>query len=425
MAIIFLLLSRGSLNAKQFLCSACENEFAVADRSYSDSSISINDCSFWRLSPFSGNGGVIFVSVSSKSQTIVSSLFHHCFTGTIYDGGAIYFNSASSSLSMVCATNCSARVSNFAHLIASGNNYVDLNTVGNIVGYNDSQRAISITNGNIKVDRSNFSKNQAWMTTTVGFGSPSSLSSRYNSYVDNNASHANCIGFWWNSGGISFANVIRNNSPLNYGVILVSNMGSYSITYCIFYENRDSLFSRPQGTFTIQHNFISHPGYTTSSSNNSIGAYPSYAISFFTTFQCVDDLEFFSSTTPSPTMSIENNSYPYRTYDENSPIIYRTYDEQTNPNQIWNQIISNIRILAITIVFLLLIIILLLICLLCKYGHTRNGHSNTISSDEMETNNNSKNQSDNLVHGGNIPHFYPQPNPYNAHMRNDHQKYEF
>ena len=203
--------------------------------------ININNCFFQRFSPFNGNGGVINVNISGYSLVITQCNFISCqVKNTEFFGGAIYFSSTSATMSYLCCLNSSARNHCFSLISTSGNNFESYLSLSSCKEPIACQRVISTSGSNVKFDYCNFSRNYLYMTSTYGQGGGGSFLSQYGNYIGNNASYANCIGFWWNSGTFTLSNIVENDSPFNYGIFLVSNLGSYTISYCIIQNNKNT-----------------------------------------------------------------------------------------------------------------------------------------------------------------------------------------
>jgi len=87
--------------------------------------------------------------------------------------------------------------------------------------------SIRLESGEQRVDNINNSMNSAQYYSAIVITTPSLFTSSHCTFSNNKVSHYVCIYFHSSSGtiSISFANIVKNNSPLNYGVILVWGAG--------------------------------------------------------------------------------------------------------------------------------------------------------------------------------------------------------
>ena len=65
---------------------------------------------------------------------------------------------------------------------------------------------------------------------------------------------------------MSYANIVHNNSPSQYGVVYVYGAGSRKMMYCIFKNNQNYLFCVWEGSLEVSHSFIDHSGSSFSTS---------------------------------------------------------------------------------------------------------------------------------------------------------------
>jgi len=87
--------------------------------------------------------------------------------------------------------------------------------------------------------------NNAEMISGIGIYSPSSFTSSHCTFSNNKVSTYICIMFYSNSGTISmsYANIVHNNSPSQYGVVFTWGAGSRKMMMnCIFKNNQNRLF---------------------------------------------------------------------------------------------------------------------------------------------------------------------------------------
>ena len=207
------------------VCFGCESENTDQQRSYLDKNINIARCFFSRTTTFSGNGGVICINGGSYSMMINYSVFFNCFA---LNGGAIYFSSSDSYIRMICANRCSAsNYAHFAYIIAFHENLVEYLSESNCSYTTSGYWSIRLESGEQRVDYTNNSMNNAQYYSGIVITTPSLFTSSHCTFSNNKVSHYVCIYFHTTSGtiSISFANIVKNNSPLNYGVILVWGAG--------------------------------------------------------------------------------------------------------------------------------------------------------------------------------------------------------
>jgi len=270
----------------------CINDSIDQGRSYYYSDINIFDCFFTRFTKYSGTGGVIYTYSGAFSMNISYSMFFNCSTSA--GGGAIYvFESDNSDLRMVCAHYCVSTSNNFACLGASMKNNVEYISVSYCNPTTTGYYAVYLKDGNMILDKSNISKNKCYQVSGIGIATPSSLSSKYCTFSNNNVSHSICMGFYSNSGTFSYFNIVENNSPGGHGVIFIG--GSFQILYSIFYMNQDTLFYINSGSLEVSHCFISHSSTFSSKSsvsaviNNTFTERMTYQIQFFGSHYCDGD----------------------------------------------------------------------------------------------------------------------------------------
>ena len=272
------------------LRSVCENEVADKGRSYSDVEIYISDCFFVRLSKFSGNGGVIYLSVGTHSMYVSYTTFFGCHSTS--NGGAIFSNAINSVLNLICANNCSSYFYLFAYLGASGKNemeYLSVSSCSDPTGY----YTIYTFDGNQAVLNTNISMNKAYNVPGIYLKSPQALSSVHCTFSNNIASDSLSIFFEDNYGTMSFANIVHCNSPI-YGVLFNRN-GDMKMEYCIFAMNENTLFYTQSGSIEISHSYLLHSGKLSTlaavimTNNNTQGAIPTYQIQYFQSELCNAD----------------------------------------------------------------------------------------------------------------------------------------
>lgn len=306
----------------------CVNESVEQVRSYYQININIFDCFFSRQLLFTGRGAVIYISGGEYSMCVNSSMFYNCVCTSV--GGAIYFfNSHNSFLKMVCANKCSCGSSlngNFANLYATISNNIEYLSVSSCAESTNSFYPFLLSYGNQVIDSTNSSMNKAKQVSGFGVVSPTSFTSSFCTLSNNIVSEYVCIYFSSNSGAMSYANIVHNNSP-SYGIIRVYQ-GATKLLYSIIYLNENTLFCVNSGSLEASHCYIDH-NYTFSISNavstdnnNTFSKIQTYQIQFFNSFYCYAE-------TPSP------DSTPLSTINE-TPLItlYETHEKTIVPTPI-------------------------------------------------------------------------------------------
>jgi len=283
------------------LTNNCLYESIDNGRSYYQESVNISDCIFNRISFFVGNGGIICVDGGSFVLCVSYSAFINC--SSFNQGGGVFFNSASSYFKMVCAFRCASLGSDdhFAYLCSFQFNHVEhLSTA--ICSYESKGfYSIRLFKGMQLFHKTNSSSNKVYQVSGMGTWSPNQFSSIFCTFSNGHASNGLSICFYSNSGMMSFSNIINNTSP-NYGNIHVSGFsgqkGSYSMEYCIFGNNHDTLFSVYYGSLGVSHSYIAHTGTLSAfgsllpSMNNSMIRTNNYIIDFFNSQICNYDTKY-------------------------------------------------------------------------------------------------------------------------------------
>jgi len=291
----------------------CEMETIIQGRSYMDKNINISHCFFSRSSQFSGSGSVIYVSGGTYMMNVNYSMFFNCFCTS--EGGAIYFSSSNSYLRMICANGCSASSQyHFAYLSASHTNLVEYLSISNCSPLMSRYHAVFLAYSNQRADNSNSSMNNAEMGSGFYTFSPSSFTSSYCTFSNNKVYLGVCLWFNSESGTIliSYANIVHNNSPSQYGVIFCEKGGQKRMLYCLFQNNRNYLFYVSSGSIEVSYSFIDHSSSfssATSVSTESINSFTyrmTYQIHFYSSLHCNADLPLLES----------HNETPYRSFAE-------------------------------------------------------------------------------------------------------------
>ena len=274
----------------------CESESIDQGRSYVDENINIALCFFSRYLSYHGYGGVIYLTASSCSMNINYSMFFNCVCSSW--GGAICFYSTKSFLRMICANRCSCGTSSsghFAYLCASPVNQVEYLSVSNCSHTSSGYNPIRLFTGNQRVDNTNSSMNNAIQYSGIFIDSTSSFTSSHCTFSNNKVSDSRCIYFYSDSGtlSMSYANIVHNNNPSDYGVICVEGAGTKKMIYCIFHNNQNYLFYVDSGSLEVSHSFIDHSvsSFSRSTSvsttnNNSFANRITYQFQFFKSHYC-------------------------------------------------------------------------------------------------------------------------------------------
>ena len=272
---------------------SCLNENISQVRSYLNTeSFSVLGCLFSRLQSFGGNGGVICGSVSGLVIGIIYCSFYNCAfdsSSNIF-GGAIYFLYKSSYLSFICANKCSSSyVGQFAYISCSNDNSVQYLSLSNSFR---KMYPLEQVNGLQTVYGSNSSiNNNEWGTGFLLSSSTNSTLS-YCTASNNVATSSICIEFHViTNSNARMNNIIHNNSPSSYGVILLHSTSTVSIDSCIMMNNRNTLLYVHSGHLTCTNNFINHQFTLTSGSvSGSQNLYPNtttlFSLKHYSSFYC-------------------------------------------------------------------------------------------------------------------------------------------
>jgi len=145
---------------------------------------------------------------------------------------------------------------------------------------------------------------------------------------------------------MSYANIVHNNSPSQYGVVFVSGAGSRKMMYCIFKNNQNTLFYIDSGSLEVSHSFIDHSGsFSTStavstSNNNSFTNAITYQLQFFDDLHCNADIPLIQRSleeTLRDEEEVRDIMSEYDTdndgklsFDEFKILIYQTIEEMKN-----------------------------------------------------------------------------------------------
>lgn len=281
----------------------CQSETIIQGRSYEDVNIEISFCSFSRALTFSGDGGVISISIDNKSMSVSNSMFYKC--SCLGYGGAIFFSSSNSSIKMICANSCSCGDSSSCHFAfgcSTHLNQVEYLSISNCSHSISGSYPIRLEGGDQRVDNMNSSLNKAYQGSGITIVSPKSFSSSHCTFSCNKVSHSICLYFILNSFSMLSANIIQNDSPIN-GVIFVEG-GAPKMNHCIYQNNQNTLFCVWSGSLEILNSFIDHlPPLSFSSStqvstscNNSFTKTTTYEIHYFKSIFCNAEFPYIGKT---------------------------------------------------------------------------------------------------------------------------------
>ena len=296
----------------------CENENIEHGRSYENDNILISHCFFSRSSVYSGEGGVIYVFGGlAYSMRMDYTMLYNCACSS--NGGAIFFYSNSSYMGMICANSCSCGAQDsghFAYIVCINGNEVEYLSVSNCWNNSYGFGPICLNSGNIRVDNMNSSMNQACQISGISVSYPSAFSSSHCTFSNNKVMEAICLAFFSFSGilPISYANIVNNNSPLEYGVVTCKSTGSRKMMFCIYQNNSNYLFFVYHGSLEVSHSFIDHSLSSFSSSiavstetNNSFSYILTYQIQYYQSHHCNADI-------PLPQRTIDQS--PMKSFQE-------------------------------------------------------------------------------------------------------------
>jgi len=279
----------------------CLNNNISYGRSYYYTNISVSDCFFCRSNIFSQDGAVIYVVGEEFSMRIETTTFYHCISSS--NGGAIYYDSINLVLKMVCANLCSASSYHFALLKSSQSNSVQFLSISCCSNTSTGQWSTRLSLGKQEYSHSNSSLNKAnWISSTL-FWTQESIHFSFSTISSNQVSGSVCSYFNTKSGTMLFGNIIQNNFPIKYGVI-IADSGSIQFQYSIFDSNLNTLFCVLSGSLELSHCYISHSGKVSTSTpvstsnNNSFTKQNTYNIQYYESHYCLadDPLRHISST---------------------------------------------------------------------------------------------------------------------------------
>jgi len=132
------------------------------------------------------------------------------------------------------------------------------------------------------------------MGSDIRIESPSSFTCSHCTFSNNKVTNSICLLFASSSGTISmsYANIVHNNSPSNYGVVYVEVAGTRKMMYYILKNNQNYLFCVWSDSLDVSHSFIDHSAsFSTSttvptSNNISFTNTITYQLQFFNSLNC-------------------------------------------------------------------------------------------------------------------------------------------
>jgi len=158
---------------------------------------------------------------------------------------------------------------------------------------------------NQRVDNTNSSMNNGNIGSGILISSPSSITSSHCTFSNNKVFNCVCIYLPFCSGtnSMSYANIVHNNSPSQFGVVFTDGSGSGKMMNCIIQENQNYLFCEKSGSLEVSHSFIDHSSSSFSRStavsnttNNSMTNRNTYQIQFFNSLHCLTDIHLMDRT---------------------------------------------------------------------------------------------------------------------------------
>jgi len=231
--------------------SSCINESIESGRSYSEKSISIRDCLFTRLGVFSGNGGVIMVSIANFVLNIEKCVFNN---NIATNGGSIFFNSYQTVFKMVCAYKNSADYSHFAQITVAKNNSIDYLSVSNCSQNLKGDYSLRMNNFHHFCRFINSSQNKAKLDSSL-IVSVGYILLEFSSIYQNFADNIICY-FSGTGSDLKSVNIIDNNCKT--GSVIVAWSGPCKCHHCVFSNNYNCLFFNNLGSLSVFHSFIYH-----------------------------------------------------------------------------------------------------------------------------------------------------------------------
>jgi len=267
----------------------CKDEHLNEGRSFEQENVNILDCFFSRISLYSKDGGVIYLSGNNYySLNITYSMFFNCACSQ--RGGAIFFSTKSfCHLKFICANKCSCGTNyHFALLSSSTNSNGEHLSISLCSQGPSGYSSICFNKGNQRIENINSSMNDAIRISGMHVYQPSSFISSFCTFSNNKASEYACLYLYFVIGSISYTNIVHNYSPTQGSIKIYG--GSPKFLYCVFDMNRDNLFYVESSVPEITHCFIFHPGQTSTGFNNSLTKKSTYHLLFYNSQYCNTDV---------------------------------------------------------------------------------------------------------------------------------------
>ena len=225
---------------------------------------SLNICSLIFNSIFISlfNGPVVIYNLLNGNILIQNSVFSNC-SSTGYKGGALSIIAENFLGKFLCASNCKTNL----HGHFSITSVTSIHSIQDCSISHCSPKSYSVAHflmfsyyGYQSIIQTNLSFNSAYSYCLPEFHEYLSL---LISFCNINDNYAQLFGGLYTQSSIypsnmNFSNIIRNNSPTGYGVIM-TYYTTFSISNCIILNNFDTLFYvHNSGTIIISNNYIIH-----------------------------------------------------------------------------------------------------------------------------------------------------------------------
>jgi len=273
-----------------FVSYMCNKEIASQERSYYNYIHSIFDCVFIRMGMFSGDGGVIYFSISSNSFNISYCAFYQCRSSQ--RGGAIFSQSNMLEIKMTCSNGCySLDIGNFIFVYYANKLLIEyLSSV-------DCCRDIttvcsSYLNEGVQIIKNHncTMNNQIYYSCLFIFSQYFHMS--YSTFSNNYANQSIISLRLINPSESRYINIVNNVCQSSMGVISLIK-GLLNLRFGVFYENQINLFFTQSNPIWVSNCFISHDsnriGNVTMTYNNIYTKTPTYQIDFYSTVFCFTD----------------------------------------------------------------------------------------------------------------------------------------
>jgi len=219
---------------------------------------SVIGCQFKRISSFSQDGGVIYITSTALSVIIDECVFISCMVGSSKRGGAIFvsYTKAQISLSRVCSSFCSADEGHFGYMLGSTLS-INLLTMSKCSTEQKGLYCFHASSPQIVATQFNSSFNKAERVSGFGYYSITSVQSSFNT-VFNNTEDGMCL---WINGNptISFSrfNIVNNRGPSSFGVFRVYS-GTGDILNSVIINNYKIMFVVVSGSLNVVDSYVLH-----------------------------------------------------------------------------------------------------------------------------------------------------------------------